>query len=193
VTGLGFEGVAAGPLTGVDLHLPAGAVGWLEGATASGKSLLLALAAGLVVPESGRVTIDGAPPEPGQVAMLFQNPDYQLLGGRVAADVALNAAGPEAVEAALAATGTEALRQADPATLTPGQRRRVALAGVLAARPAVALLDVPFAGQGRHEAVALWRAIRHQFTNQGTAVLVTGEPVDDTPGDHRWEVAHWHR
>lgn len=193
MTGLCLEGVAAGPLTGIDLHLAPGEVGWAEGHNGSGKSLLLYLCAGLVTPGAGRVTIRGEAPRPERVAMLFQNPDYQLLSPRVAMDVGLNAAGTDAVSTALATTGLSPLRDRAPADLTPGQRRRAALAGVVAAAPSVALLDTPFAGMARDEARELWQAVRSQLTGQGSAVLVTGEPVEETDGDRRWELTQWHR
>jgi len=87
----------------------------------------------------------------------------------------------------------EELGDRAPADLTPGQRRRAALAGVMAAAPAVVLLDIPFAGMGRDEARALWREVRPFLTGQGSAVLITGEPVEETNGDRRWELAQWHR
>jgi len=193
MTGLCLEGVTAGPLAAIDLHLAPGEVGWAEGRNGSGKSLLLYLCAGLVTPGAGRVTIRGEAPRPERVAMLFQNPDYQLLSPRVAMDVGLNAAGTDAVSTALAATGLWHLRDRAPADLTPGQRRRAALAGVVATAPSVALLDTPFAGMARDEARELWQAVRSQLTGQGSAVLVTGEPVEETDGDRRWELTQWHR
>jgi energy-coupling factor transporter ATP-binding protein EcfA2 len=193
MSALALDGVAAGGMAGVSLRLEPGEVGWLEGPSGSGKTLLLYLAAGLLTPEEGAVTLDGAPPGPGRVAMLFQNPDYQLLSPRVAADVALNAAEPEAVEAALQATGTVGLRDRAPGELTPGQRRRAALAGVAAAGRPLALLDVPFAGMGQTEGDQLWQALRDGFSARGTTVLATGEPPGRAQPDRRWEVTQWHR
>ena len=193
VSGLRLEGVAAGPLSGVNLALGPGEVGWAQGCNGSGKSLLLYLCAGLLTPAAGHVTVGGEAPGPDRVTMLFQNPDYQLLSPRVDMDVRLNAARPEAASQALAATGLAHLGDRAPADLTPGQRRRAALAGVMAAAPAVVLLDIPFAGMGRDEARALWREVRPFLTGQGSAVLITGEPVEETNGDRRWELAQWHR
>jgi energy-coupling factor transporter ATP-binding protein EcfA2 len=177
----------------VELSLAPGEVGWAEGRNGSGKSLLLYLCAGLLTPASGRVTIAGEPPLPDRVTMLFQNPDYQLLSPRVDMDVALNATSDETASRALAATGLTHLGDRGPADLTPGQRRRAALAGVLAAARDVVLLDTPFAGMGREEARELWGEMRPFLTGQGSAVLITGEPVEETNGYRRWELAQWHR
>ncbi|MFA9459348.1 ATP-binding cassette domain-containing protein [Thiohalorhabdus sp. Cl-TMA] len=193
MSGLLLEGVAQGPLQGVDLHLPAGQVGWLQGATGNGKSLLLYLAAGLILPERGRVLLDGAAPEPPRVAMAFQNPDYQLLASRTDADVALNARSPEGVERALEAAGCLPFRDRPPELLTPGQRRRAALAGVLAAEPVLALLDTPFAGMGAAEAARLWTECRPLLADRGSVVLITGEPPGAAVNDAIWEVEQWLR
>jgi energy-coupling factor transporter ATP-binding protein EcfA2 len=192
VTGLRMAAAAAGPLAGIDLALAPGARGWLRGPAASGKTLVLSLAAGLVLPHSGSVAVAGAPPAPGRVAMLFQNPDYQLLAATVVEDVALNRASPEAADAALATAGASAFAEAAVGALTPGQRRRAALAGVLAAEPAVALLDTPFAGMEADEAAALWAGVAAFTEHRGIAVLASGPPPDGDGIATIWEVAQWH-
>ncbi|SCY26477.1 ATP-binding cassette domain-containing protein [Thiohalorhabdus denitrificans] len=193
MSGLALEDVSLGPLGGVRLALGSGEVGWAQGATGSGKTLLLYLAAGLALPEEGRVILNGSAPEPDRVAMLFQNPDYQLLAPSVEADVGMNARSPEDAEATLELAGCRSFRDRAPESLTPGQRRRVALAGVLAAAPDLALLDLPFAGLGREEAERLWRSCRQRLVNAGATVLVTGEPVGEAANDAIWEVEQWLR
>ncbi|MFP4561252.1 MAG: ATP-binding cassette domain-containing protein [Thiohalorhabdus sp.] len=193
MSGLALEDVAHGPLGGVRLALGPGEVGWAQGPTGSGKTLLLYLAAGLVIPEEGRVALDGSAPDPDRVAMLFQNPDYQLLAPSAEADVALNARSPEDAEAALDLAGCRPFRDRAPESLTPGQRRRVALAGVLAAAPDLALLDLPFAGLGREEAGRLWRGCRQRLVDGGAVVLVAGEPPGEAANDAIWEVEQWLR
>ncbi|HKJ87605.1 MAG TPA: ATP-binding cassette domain-containing protein, partial [Gammaproteobacteria bacterium] len=69
MSGLLLEGVALGPLDGVDLALEPGEVGWLRGPTGSGKTLVLYLAAGLALPERGSVRLNGTAPGPPRVAM----------------------------------------------------------------------------------------------------------------------------
>ncbi len=185
-----MQDAGRGPLAGVDLRLESGRIGWVQGPSGSGKTLLLYLAAGLVEPARGRIRVDEAPPGPGRVAMLFQNPDYQLVATRVADDVAMGAE-MAAVSPALAATGCNELADRPMDGLSPGQRRRVALAGVLAAAPPLVLLDTPFAGMGCREAAELWSAVRLFLVEQGCGVLITGEPPGEAPGDPVWDVTRW--
>ena len=189
MTALRLKAAGLGPLTGIQLDLGKGERAWLQGPSASGKTLVLYLAAGLLLPETGSVTLCGEPPRPGRIAMLFQNPDYQLIAPTVGADVRLNAASDEAMHA----TGCAALSEASVTALSPGQRRRAALAGVLAARPALALLDVPFAGMGRAEAEGLWEPVAAFLAAHRIAVLATGEPPHPQHGDTTLVVAHWHK
>ena len=145
----------------VDLDLDAGSSVALLGPTGSGKSTLLQLLRGLLAPDRGQVLLDGAARgEQGfderarRVGLVFQMPEMQLFASTCGDDVAF---GPRqlgwgddqverAVEAALAAVGLPAERFADrhPYSLSGGEQRRLALAGVLAMRPALLLLDEPF-------------------------------------------------
>ena len=185
-----IEEAGRGPLSRIGLRLGPGEVGWLQGPSGSGKTLILYLAAGLLHPDTGRARVDGSPPGPGRVAMLFQNPDYQLVASRVAEDVEQGGRARE-VEAALTATGCQDFRDRSLEELSPGQRRRVALAGVLAACPPVALLDTPFAGMGRAEASRLCSGARAFLVERDCTVLATGEPPEESPGDTIWDVTQW--
>ena len=192
MTVLSLTDAGLGPLDGIRLALEEGERVWLRGPSGSGKSLLLYLAAGLLQPRNGSVSVNGGSPRPERVAMLFQNPDYQLLAPTVEADVALNAASTEAAEAAQAAAGCADLAQAAIGALSPGQRRKAALAGVLATEAPLVLLDTPFAGMDRAEAADLWSGLRAFFESRPTAVLGTGEPPLAGPADTIREVAYWH-
>jgi cobalt/nickel transport system ATP-binding protein len=145
----------------VDLDLDAGSSVALLGPTGSGKSTLLQLVRGLLAPDRGEVLLDGvARGKDGfderarRVGLVFQMPEMQLFAPTCGDDVAF---GPRqlgwtddeverAVEAALATVGLPAERFADrhPYSLSGGEQRRLALAGVLAMRPALLLLDEPF-------------------------------------------------
>ena len=172
-----FDGVTAGPLGEARFQLTAGDTAWLTGEGGTGKTWLLYLAAGLRQPEAGTVRIGDAAPQPGLAAMLFQNPDYQLLETSVMEEVAANAHSPERAEAALTTCEMNPFRGASPQGLSPSQRRRVALASVLATAAPWLLLDTPFAGMTRPEAERLAAGLfAHQQTT-GQGLVITGDPV----------------
>jgi energy-coupling factor transporter ATP-binding protein EcfA2 len=136
------------------------------GANGSGKSTLIRLLAGLRAPASGRVLLDGKPlhgsapgtaraggaPRPSlwpRVAVLFEEPDPQLLTESVEAEIAFGleslALPPGEIRArtheALRSSGLERFERRDPQTLSGGEKARVLLAAALAARPGALLLD----------------------------------------------------
>ncbi|MBM6998969.1 energy-coupling factor transporter ATPase [bacterium] len=146
-------------LSHVSLTVERGAHVVVLGRNGSGKSTLARCVNGLVVPDEGRVLVDGrdtADPDDlleirRHTGMVFQNPDDQMVASVVADDVAF---GPEnlgvpqpgiaaLVDEALRRVGMTAFAQADPAELSGGQRQRVAVAGALAMRPDILLLDEP--------------------------------------------------
>lgn len=144
-------------LKGIDLDINAGESVALLGANGSGKTTLLLHLNGLLQ-GTGEVTVCGMPVEPKhfreirrRVGLVFQDADEQLFMPTVLEDVAygplnLGCRGEEAVErarAALAAVGLEALGERAPYHLSAGEKRRVAIAGVLAMHPDVLVLDEP--------------------------------------------------
>lgn len=161
-------------LEGVSLVVERGNVVLVAGATGSGKSTLLRLASGLLLPQSGSMSLDGAPiagivaGERGGVGLAFQSPEAQLFAETVLDDVAF---GPRnqglshqdadaRARDALARVGLEPQLFSDrsPFGLSGGEARRAALAGVLALEPAYLLLDEPTAGldaDGRDAVLAL--------------------------------------
>ena len=145
-------------LDGVDLSVAAGERVAVLGPNGAGKSTLALHLNGLLLASSGTVRVGGlevARRTAGEVrrmvGMLFQDPDDQLFGATVAADVAFGPAnhglrGPELdarVAGALASVGAEDLAGRAPHHLSFGQKQRVALAGVLAMEPDVVVLDEP--------------------------------------------------
>jgi energy-coupling factor transporter ATP-binding protein EcfA2 len=148
-------------LRDVSFSLRAGGSLALMGASGSGKSTLLQAIRGLDAPESGAVLLDDAGPADAryadlqrEVGLVFQAPELQLFAATAREDVAF---GPRrlgwpdeqvasAVDAAFELVGLPPARFAErhPYALSGGEQRRLALAGVLAMRPRLLLLDEPF-------------------------------------------------
>ncbi|ADL11743.1 energy-coupling factor transporter ATPase [Acetohalobium arabaticum] len=137
----------------------------LIGHTGSGKSTLVQLLNGLITPTEGRVIIDGDDITTEnvdlksirrQVGLVFQYPEHQLFEETVGKDIAfgpknLNLSDKEVnrrVKEALDSVGLDydSFKDRSPFNLSGGQQRRVAIAGVLAMRPKVLILDEPTAG-----------------------------------------------
>jgi biotin transport system ATP-binding protein len=145
-------------LTDVDLAVPHGQFVVICGANGSGKTTLLRHLNGLILPQKGRVLIDGKPVQTHlkwvrqMVGMVFQEPDNQIVGATVAEDVAF---GPEnlglthveiqrRVTDCLTAVGLSHCGHLPPQALSGGSRRRLAIAGVLAMQPQIIAFDEPF-------------------------------------------------
>jgi energy-coupling factor transporter ATP-binding protein EcfA2 len=148
-------------LRDISFQLRAGGSLALMGASGSGKSTLLQVVRGLDAPESGAVLLDGAglgdvrfAALQREVGLVFQAPELQLFASTARDDVAFGPrrlGWPEkqvtaAVDAALDVVGLPPSRFAErhPYALSGGEQRRLALAGVLAMRPRLLLLDEPF-------------------------------------------------
>ena len=145
-------------LRGLDLRVEPGQLVAIIGHNGSGKSTLVKLLTAVLYPLEGGIRIDGIPlREENQwevrerVAVVFQDPDDQLIMTRVADDVAF---GPEnlglpreeiaeRVGFALGALGLEGISGSLIEDLSPGQKQRVAIAGALAMRPHFLILDEP--------------------------------------------------
>ncbi|MDP8923824.1 MAG: energy-coupling factor transporter ATPase [Chloroflexota bacterium] len=173
-------------LRGVSLTVRDGERVAVVGANGSGKSTLARLLNGLLLPTGGQVRVGGLDTrDPAgrreirqAVGMVFQNPDNQLVATIVEEDVAF---GPEnlglpsdeiraRVDAALALLGLEELRHRPPHLLSGGQKQRVAIAGALAMRPHVLVLDEETAlldPVGRAEV----RAAVARLHAEGTAIV----------------------
>lgn len=181
-------------LSGIDLAVAAGERLALVGANGAGKSTLLQVLAGLRRPQRGTVLLEGRAGADERawrtaVALVLQDPDDQLLAPTVWEDVAfgptnLGCAPDEIrrrVAEALAALAIADLADACPQRLSYGQRRRVCLAGALAMRPRVLLLDEPTAGLDPVAADALLAELQRWHSERGLALVLATHDLDRLP------------
>lgn len=160
-------------LCGVDLEIEPGEFVAVLGHNGSGKSTLAKHMNAILVPDEGKVIIDGIDSSEEndvyeirrRVGMVFQNPDNQIVANVVEDDVAFapeNLGVPseeirERVDAALKQVGMYEYRTHAPHLLSGGQKQRVAIAGVIAMEPKIIVLDEPTAmldPQGREEVLS---------------------------------------
>lgn len=174
------------------LRLEPGALLVVAGASGSGKSTLLQVVSGLI-PFSvggdvdGCITIDGSRVDDqpahrrhGRIAMLFQDPDHQVIVGTVAEEVAFGLRHRGVALDEIDARVDDALRQMhclhlaqrDSHTLSGGELQRVMLAAALAARPRLLLLDEPTAALDHAGELSFWDAVEHLRTLIDTTVVV---------------------
>ena len=167
------------------------------GSTGSGKSTLISHFNGLNRPTSGRILIDGKDMwEQGadlrafrfQVGLVMQYPEYQLFEETCAKDIAYgprNMGLDEAeidrrVKEAAALVGlSDALLQKSPFELSGGQKRRVAIAGVMAMHPRVLVLDEPAAGLDPEGRDTILSQIRDYHEKTGITVLLVSHSMED--------------
>jgi energy-coupling factor transport system ATP-binding protein len=198
-----YQSKNAGPLqktalSDVSLEIERGSCAAIIGVTGSGKSTLVQHFNGLLRPTSGSVTVDGIDVD-GRSAdrvalrrragMLFQFPEAQLFERSVYADVAF---GPRRMKLRRKTVRARVLNALDqvglphrefatrsPFELSGGQKRRVALAGVLAMSPSILILDEPTVGldaEGREEFYAYLKRIQEQ--RRVTVVLVSHDMAE---------------
>ncbi|MEG2175999.1 MAG: energy-coupling factor transporter ATPase [Oscillibacter sp.] len=167
------------------------------GHTGSGKSTLIQHLNGLLKPTSGQIFLNGRDiwAEPKkiravrfQVGLVFQYPEYQLFEETVYKDIAFGPAnmgktGDEldhCVREAAKLVGLEAATlEKSPFELSGGQKRRVALAGVLAMEPRVLVLDEPSAGLDPAGRENLLANIRDYHRNKGNTVILVSHSMDE--------------
>lgn len=181
-------------LDGADLTIPAGAKMALLGGNGSGKTTLMRLLVGLNRLEAGELELDGERVRDRRadrtrlrqsVQMVLQEPDDQIFATTVRADVSFGpvnlgldrAEVAHRVDEALAALAITDLADRVPHHLSFGQRKRVALAGALAMRPRVLLLDEPTAGLDPLSCEDLLAALE-SLRAAGAAILMATHDVD---------------
>ncbi len=175
------------PLQGVDLVVPEGAFVLLAGPNGCGKTTLLHTLAGLLAPSAGELRVANLDPTTAgaelrsQVGLVFSDADAQLLAETVAEDVAIGPRNqglpPSEVDALVASTlarlGLSDLAERPCHHLSGGEKRRVALAGVLALRPRLLLLDEPFGHLDYRSSQALLRALVALHGDGHTLIVAT--------------------
>ena len=181
----------------VDLEIEKGDFAGIIGHTGSGKSTLIQHFNGLLKPTSGAVYIDGEKlwddkaklrPVRFKVGLVFQYPEYQLFEETVAKDIAF---GPKNMgldkdeiarrvkeSAEMVGLSAKALEKS-PFELSGGQRRRAAIAGVMAMEPEVLILDEPASGldpKGREQILGM---IKDYHRQKGKTVLLVSHSMED--------------
>ncbi len=188
-------GRRAWAVRGVDLRVERGERVLLLGPSGAGKSTLLAALAGLLPEDSGEqegtIEVDGLPPQQAreQVGILFQDPETQLVMARCGDDVAFgleNRGVPSGeiwprVDQALARVGIPYQRDRPTAALSGGEPPRLALAGGLALRPGVLLLDEPTANLDPSGAALVRSAVAGAVGNDTTLILVEHRVTEALP------------
>lgn len=192
--GTAYEKVA---LDDVNLSLGKGEIVGLAGHTGSGKSTMIQLLNGLLRPTSGTVTFEGKDIHAkgysgnylrSKVGMVFQYPEHQMICDTVWEDVAFGPSKQGLTGEACETRVEEALRfvdlpekyyQASPLQLSGGQKRRVAIAGVLAMHPEYIILDEPAAGLDAAGKREIFDRIRRMSREQGIGVLLVSHSMED--------------
>lgn len=192
--GTAYEKVA---LDDVNLSLGKGEIVGLAGHTGSGKSTMIQLLNGLLKPTSGTVTFEGKDIHAkgysgnylrSRVGMVFQYPEHQMICDTVWEDVAFGPSKQGLTGEACETRVEEALRfvdlpekyyQASPLQLSGGQKRRVAIAGVLAMHPEYIILDEPAAGLDAAGKREIFDRIRRMSREQGIGVLLVSHSMED--------------
>jgi thiamine transport system ATP-binding protein len=174
-----------------DFSLPDQGFVMITGPSGGGKSTLLSLIAGFVMPQQGRILINGQDaralsPAQRPVSLLFQEHNlfahlsaFENAALGLSPDLKLDDAARSKVLAALARVGLDGKGQSLPAQLSGGERQRVALARALLRDKPILLLDEPFAGLGpklRREMLSLVHELQKEKALM--VILVTHEPDD---------------
>lgn len=184
-------------LAGISLTIADGEFLGIIGHTGSGKSTLIQHLNGLLLPTDGDVLVDGLNTREKKlrkqirslVGMVFQYPEYQLFEETVERDISFGPKNMGLKEEEIHERVWEALRlvglppedfaEKSPFELSGGEKRRAALAGILAMRPKYLVLDEPMAGldpRGRREILALIESLRRDY---GTGIVMVSHSMDD--------------
>jgi len=192
--GSAFEKIA---VESVNLKIACGEMVAIIGHTGSGKSTLIQHLNGLLKPTSGRVLLHGEDIHADKaklksvrrrVGLVFQYPEHQLFESTIYKDVAfgpMRMGLPESevsgrVKAALDIVGiNKHLYEKSPFEISGGQKRRVAIAGVLAMRPEVLVLDEPAAGLDPGGKDEILTQVKHMHASLGITVILVSHSMDD--------------
>lgn len=184
-------------LRDVEFEIKEGLVTGIIGHTGSGKSTMMMLLNGLEKPESGRVLLDGAdiwekPKEISKVrfrvGLVMQYPEYQLFEETVAKDIAFGPKNMGLTEDEISARVREAagivgldagLLEKSPFELSGGEKRRAAIAGIIAMKPEVLVLDEPAAGLDPAGRERILGTIQNFRAQTGATVIIVSHSMED--------------
>lgn len=184
-------------LKNVNFRAKKGKIVALLGPNGAGKSTLFLHFNGILRPVSGSITIDGKPLRykkkdlmevRQKVGIVFQNPDDQLFAPTVMEDVAF---GPmniglceeeveERVKESLKRVGMEGMENKAPHHLSGGQKKRVAIAGILAMKPEIMVLDEPTSGLDPKGASQIMHLL-YKLNQEGMTIVISTHDVDLVP------------
>ena len=184
-------------LKGVSLKVEKGEMVALLGKNGAGKSTLFLHLNGIYQPDEGKVFIDGEELKYDKksllkfrqkVGIVFQNPDDQIFAPTVEEDVAF---GPlnlglsmeevqDRVEEALDRVGMTGYEKTAPHHLSGGQKKRVAIAGILAMKPEIMVLDEPTAGLDPNGVTNLVKLLK-ELNSEGITILISTHEVNLVP------------
>lgn len=188
-------------LENITITIPAGSRVSIVGQTGSGKSTLLRLLCALELPDEGKILIYGQDSASGgqgrrgrawraklrsRVGYVMQRPERQLFANTVAEDIAFGPSNQglsvqevqKRVEEAIEICGLQDKRTASPFELSGGQQRLCAIAGVLATKPKVLVLDEPTAGLDPHGRQELYRLLS-LLNAQGVTIVQVTHSMND--------------
>lgn len=185
-------------LKDLSIQIQKGKTTGILGGNGAGKSTLFLNLNGILRPTSGQVYHKNLPISYSSkslnqlrqsVGIVFQDPDTQLFSASVYQDVSfgvVNLGIPESeahlrTENALKRTGTYELRQKPTHSLSYGQKKRVALAGIIAMEPEVLILDEPTAGLDPQGVSEIMQLIRELQQDLGIAILIATHDMDLVP------------
>lgn len=181
-------------LSGINLEVKKGEIVALLGKNGAGKSTLFLQFNGILRPDSGEILIDGEPLKYNKkslinarqkVGIVFQNPDDQIFAPTVEEDVAfgpLNLKLPidevkKRVTDALKRVGMEGFEKKAPHYLSGGQKKRIAIAGILAMKPEIMILDEPMAGLDPVGAAKIINLLK-ELNEEGITILISTHDVN---------------
>lgn len=183
-------------LNGITVRIDDGEFVGIMGHTGCGKSTMIQLIAGLLVPSSGKVLLDGCDINAGgyrrselreRVGIVFQYPEYQLFASTVEKDVAFGLKHSKLspgevkgrVEWALESVGLNYrdIRGESPLGLSGGEKRKVAIAGVLAMKPQILILDEPIAGLDPIAREGFMQLLL-RLNERGTTIIIVSHNAD---------------
>ena len=184
-------------LDGVNIKISAGKITGIIGHTGSGKSTLVQAIGGLIEPDEGKVLLDGKDIWENRkeirnhrfrVGLVMQYPEYQLFEETIRRDIAF---GPRnmglseeeieerVIEAARFVELPMCLLEKSPFELSGGEKRRAAIAGIIAMRPDVLVLDEPAAGLDPRGRASIFKNIAEYRKATGKTVIIVSHSMED--------------